>query len=96
MKILIRAKTNGVAKDYIRINGTPYVVGESAERHCLVSKRSGASRYTRDYYGVLTVKETRNQIDKGLTFRGAQPIARFATLKHFRLLLQSLFGKVLE
>jgi hypothetical protein len=53
-KILSRAKINGVSKDYVRVNGTPYVVGESAERHGLVSKRSGASRYTRDYYGVLT------------------------------------------
>ena len=80
----------------MKINGTPNAIGESAERHCLDSKLSGVSRYTRDYYGVLTVKETRNQIDKGLTFRGAQPIARCAALKHFRLLLQSLFGKVLE
>jgi hypothetical protein len=52
-KILSRARTNGSAKDYIRVNGTPYVIGESAERHGLVSKRSGAARYTRDYYGVL-------------------------------------------
>jgi hypothetical protein len=52
-KILSRARTNGSAKDYIRINGTPYVIGESAERHGLISKRSGAARYTRDYYGVL-------------------------------------------
>jgi len=53
-KILVRARTNGSAKDYIRVNGTPYVIGGSAEGHGLVSKRSGAARYTRDYYGVLT------------------------------------------
>ncbi len=35
------------------MNGTPYVVGESAERHGLVSQRLGAARYTRDFYGVL-------------------------------------------
>lgn len=35
------------------MNGAPYVIGESAERHGLVSKRSGAARYTRDYYGVI-------------------------------------------
>ena len=52
-KILSRARTNGSSKDYIRVNGVPYVIGESAERHGLVSKRSGAARYTRDYYGVL-------------------------------------------
>jgi membrane protease YdiL (CAAX protease family) len=52
-KILSRARINGSAKDYIRVNGTPYVIGESAERHGLVTKRSGAARYTRDYYGIL-------------------------------------------
>ena len=32
-KILARAHTNGNSKDYFRVNGKPYVVGESAERH---------------------------------------------------------------
>lgn len=39
--------------DYIRINGKPYVVGESAERHGIITQRNGAARYTRDYYGIL-------------------------------------------
>jgi hypothetical protein len=53
-KILSRAKINGASRDYVRVNGTPYVVGESAERHGVLTQRSGASRYTRDYYGVLS------------------------------------------
>ncbi len=52
-KILTRARTNASVKVYIRVNGTPYVVGESAQRYSLVSKRSGAARYTRDYYGAF-------------------------------------------
>ena len=52
-KILSRVSVNGSSKDYVRVNGMPYVVSESAERHGVVSKRSGTSRYTRDYYGVL-------------------------------------------
>jgi len=52
-KIVSRASINGNTKDYLRVNGIPYVVGESAERHGILTQRSGASRYTRDYYGVL-------------------------------------------
>ena len=40
-------------KDYIRVNGKPYAVGESAERHGIVTARSGTARYTKDYIGVL-------------------------------------------
>jgi len=52
-KILSRANSISSTKDYIRVNGTPYVIGESAERHGLITRRSGSARYTRDYYGVL-------------------------------------------
>jgi len=41
------------SSDYLRINDKPYVVGESAERHGLITQRIGAARYTKDYYGVL-------------------------------------------
>jgi len=52
-KITNRAGLQNQSMDYLRINGKPYVVGESAERHGLVTQRSGTARYTRDYYGVL-------------------------------------------
>ena len=52
-KILSRVQVNGKTQDYFRVNGTPYVVGESAERHGLITRRSGTSRYTKDYCGVL-------------------------------------------
>ena len=51
--ILGRSKAAGLSPDYLRVNGTPYVVGESAERYGVNVQRSGAARYTRDYYGVL-------------------------------------------
>ncbi len=30
------------------------MVGESAERHAIITQRNGAARYTRDYYGILS------------------------------------------
>jgi hypothetical protein len=51
--VISRAKMNGTAQDYLRVNETPYVIGESAERHGVNAQRTGAARYTRDYYGVL-------------------------------------------
>ena len=52
-KITKRVGLYNHSTDYLRINGKPYVIGESAERHGLITRRSGTSRYTRDYYGVL-------------------------------------------
>ena len=52
-KILARAQIKGNSMDYFRVNGKPYAVGESAERHGIVTPRSGTARYTKDYYGVL-------------------------------------------
>ncbi len=52
-KITNRAGIQNQSTDYLRINGKPYVIGESAERHGLVTQRTGTARYTRDYYGVL-------------------------------------------
>jgi hypothetical protein len=51
----ITARTGTLAntQDYMRINGLPYVIGESAERHGVITQRSGAARYTTDYYGIL-------------------------------------------
>jgi hypothetical protein len=48
-----RAGTFGLSEDYIRVNGQPYVVGESAERHGIHVQRNGAARYTRDYLGIF-------------------------------------------
>ena len=52
-KIFARAHTTGNSQDYFRVNGNPYVIGESAERHGIVTSRSGTARYSRDYCGVL-------------------------------------------
>jgi len=51
--ILSRSKTTGLSLDYLRINGQPFVVGESAERHGVHTQRTGSARYTRDYYGFF-------------------------------------------
>ena len=51
--IVARSKTSGASMDYVRVNGQPYVVGESAERHGVPTQRTGSARYTREYYGVF-------------------------------------------
>ena len=51
--ILSRSGKQSSLHDYVRINGQPYVIGESAERHGVHSQRTGSSRYTRDYYGIF-------------------------------------------
>jgi hypothetical protein len=49
----------------VRINGQPYVIGESAERHGILTQRSGAARYTRDYYGVLAASALGRLYERG-------------------------------
>ncbi|MGD8750931.1 MAG: ParM/StbA family protein [Anaerolineales bacterium] len=53
--VLSRLGETGLSEDYIRVNDKPYVIGESAERHGFITRRTGASRYTRDYYGIFAV-----------------------------------------
>ena len=43
-KITKRAGIQNKSLDYMRINGQPYVIGESAERHGLITQRTGAAR----------------------------------------------------
>jgi hypothetical protein len=51
--VLVRAGLGGPPLDYLRVNGQAYVVGESAERHGALTRRTGTSRYRKDYYGVF-------------------------------------------
>jgi hypothetical protein len=64
-KVISRASTNGNTADYIRVNGKPYVVGESAERHGVLVQRSGSARYTRDYYGILAAAALSRLYERG-------------------------------
>ena len=52
-------------QDYLRINGQPYAVGESAERQGLVTQRSGVARYTKDYYGILPAAALSRLYERG-------------------------------
>jgi hypothetical protein len=63
--ILARAGVSGPPKGYFRINGKPYVVGESAERHGVHTQRTGAARYTRDYYGVFAAAALAQLYERG-------------------------------
>ncbi len=51
--VLSRAGKKNPPPDYVRVNGQPYVVGESAERHGVITQRNGAARYNQEYYGVF-------------------------------------------
>lgn len=62
--ILNRAVSAGPSEDYIRVNGQPYVVGASAERHGVQVQRTGSARYTRDYLGVFAASVLSRFYDK--------------------------------
>ena len=64
-QILTRAGRAGPPPDYLRINGQPYVVAESAERHGALTRRSGASRYRKDYYGVFVAAALARLYERG-------------------------------
>lgn len=64
--VLSRAGKQSSLQDYVRINGQPYVVGESAERHGVHTQRTGSSRYTRDYYGVFAAAILGRCYDRGM------------------------------
>lgn len=40
-------------RDYVRVNGAPYVVGESALAYMGLTRVTGPNRYTKDYIGVF-------------------------------------------
>lgn len=44
-----------IPRDILRINGTCYAVGESAESFGAITKRTGTGRYTPDYIGIAAM-----------------------------------------
>ena len=91
-KILSRVKINGNTQNYFRVNSTPYVVGESAERHGLVTQRTGTARYTKDYSGVLAAISLSKLYGRG------REVAVFAShppgdVKYRQDLMESIIGE---
>lgn len=72
-RIIKRAGPTGPGPDYLRINGVPYVVGQSAERHGVVTRHTGAARYTPHYYGALAAAML------GRTFERSADVAIFGS-----------------
>jgi len=64
--IVSRSSKQSSLQDYIRINGQPYVVGESAERHGVYTQRTGSSRYTRDYYSIFAAAVLGRFYERGM------------------------------
>jgi hypothetical protein len=52
--IMTRAGAGGPPPDYVRINGQLDVADENAELHSAHIQKTGAARYTKDYYGIFT------------------------------------------
>lgn len=51
--------------DYIKVNGTPYVIGEMAEDFGPVTKKVGAARYKPEYIGVMFASALARAYDTG-------------------------------
>jgi hypothetical protein len=64
--VIVRAGKAGAPDDYCRVNGKPYVLGPAAERFGVVARRSGAARYTPDYYGVFVAATLARLYDKSV------------------------------
>jgi hypothetical protein len=52
-QIMAHSRDNPPA-GYARVNGTPFAYGEMAEKRGPVQRRSGAARYQKGYYDILT------------------------------------------
>jgi hypothetical protein len=91
-KILARAQINGISKDYFRVNGKPYAVGESAERHGVVTPRSGTARYTKDYCGVLAAISLAQFYGRGreVTVFASHPLG---DVQYWEDLMKSIIGE---
>lgn len=63
--VVSRAGVAGSPPGYLRINDVPYVVGESADRHGVHVQRTGAARYTRDYYGIFAATALARLYERG-------------------------------
>ena len=89
--ILSRSKTIGLQSDYIRINGQPFVVGESAERHGVHTQRTGSARYTRDYYGIFAAAVLGRIFERGgeVSIFGSHPPG---DVKFRQDLMEAVFG----
>ncbi len=48
----VAGRVNKAPAGFIKVNGVPYVVGDSARRYGVPTKPFGAARYTPEYYGV--------------------------------------------
>jgi len=91
-KITNRAGLQIQSMDYLRINGKPYVVGESAERHGLITQRTGTARYTRDYYGILAAAALGRLYDRSreVSVFGSHPPGDVQFRQH---LMESVVGE---
>lgn len=62
--IQTRSGKSGAPIDYIKVNGRSYAIGEQAERHGALTRRTGTARYTKDYYGVFVASMLARCFDK--------------------------------
>lgn len=75
--IVFRSGKQNSLKDYIRINGKPYVIGDSTERHGINTLRTGSNRYTRDYFGIFVAAMIGRFYERGMEISifGSHPLS---------------------
>lgn len=86
-------RTGNTNPDYIRVNDLYCVVGDTAEFHGVSAFQAGASRYTREYYGVLMCAALTRLFDEpvgNLVIFASHPPG---DAMHAEKLAQSLTGK---
>lgn len=66
----VNGRNRAIKKGFIRVNGTPYVVGDAARKYLIAERPRGASRYRKDYYGVglaYALSEALQESDNNVT-----------------------------
>jgi len=93
--VISRTGVAGPPPGYLRINGLPYVVGENAERHGVHVQRTGAARYTRDYYGIFAASALSRLYERGgeIMVFGSHPPGELLLLGQAEYFVRSLGGR---
>lgn len=65
-KLLARSTDDESKTEIMVVNNTPYAIGNTAIRNGFTGRRSGASRYERDYYGVMAAAVMFRNFDRNM------------------------------
>ncbi len=69
-----RVVSRGIPQGYLKVNGDPYAVGDSARRHTISERPKGAQRYRKGYYDIILA----NSLSRAFT-KSVSDISLFAS-----------------